>query len=180
MIDNTIRLVVGSWKAYNECNARGLGSKWLNLEDFEDEEELIQELKEEGFTDLELEELFIQDYEGNIRLSNCDSINPVHLLKWLREADYFEDDDKADQIIIHSHEVVEEYFLRDLENDDIPEYYVYEGSKVEYVQSRFENCDAYGVPDWIVKYIDFEQMAEDDYDLNEIEFNGQDYTYTTY
>lgn len=180
MIQKDLKVVVGSWKAYNECNERGLGSKWLDLEDFEDNEELIQELKKEGFTDLELEELFIQDYEGNIRLTNCDSINPKFLLKCLREAGYFDDDDKADQIIIHSNEVIEEYFLRDLEEDNIPEYYVYEGSKVEYVQSRFEDSDAYGVPDWIVRYIDFEQMAADDYDLNEIEFNGQSYTYTTY
>lgn len=179
MIDKTIRVVVGSWKAYNECNERGLGSKWLDLEDFESKEELIQELKEEGFTDLELEELFIQDYEGNIRLTNCDSINPKFLLKCLREAGYFDDDDKADQIIIHSNEVIEEYFLQDLENDNIPEYYVYEGTKVEYTQDRFEQS-CYNVPDWVVNYIDFQRMAEDDYDLSEIEFNGNYYTYTSY
>ena len=179
MIDNTIKLVVGSWKAYNEFNERATGSKWLDLEDFEDKEELIQELKKEGFTNLELEELFIQDYEGNLRLTDCDSINPLNLLEWLRYASYFDDEYKADQIILHSHEVANCYFLRDIETDSIPDYQIYQMNKADYERERFE-ASGYNIPDWVMNYIDFEQMANDDYDLSEIEIDCETYTYTCY
>ena len=44
-----ISIVIGSWGSYNECNKRALGSKWLNLEDFESYEEIEQELTKQGF-----------------------------------------------------------------------------------------------------------------------------------
>lgn len=33
MCDN-IKIVIGSWGSYNECNERALGSKWLDLSDY--------------------------------------------------------------------------------------------------------------------------------------------------
>ena len=41
---NEISIVIGSWGSYNECNERALGSKWLNLSDYSDWEEIEQEL----------------------------------------------------------------------------------------------------------------------------------------
>lgn len=59
---NDIRIVIGSWGSYNECNERALGSKWLDLSDYSDWDEIIEELEEEGFElDGIDEELFIQD-----------------------------------------------------------------------------------------------------------------------
>lgn len=179
MIDNTIKLVVGSWKAYTENNERAMGSKLLDLSEFQSKEEIIQELKEEGFTSQELEELFIQDYEGNIDISSYDNVNPLNLFEWLKEANYFDDENKADQIIVHSHENVTYVFLNDLEKDDIPDYQIYNCDKVEYTQQRFEES-GYNIPDWVMNYIDFEQMADDDYDLNEISIDGECYTYLCY
>ena len=32
----SISIVIGSWGSYNECNERALGSKWLDLSDYEE------------------------------------------------------------------------------------------------------------------------------------------------
>ena len=34
-----VSVVIGSWGSYNECNERALGSKWLDLSDYDDWEE---------------------------------------------------------------------------------------------------------------------------------------------
>ena len=44
-----ISVVIGSWGSYNECNERALGSKWLDLSDYLNWEEIEEELKKEGF-----------------------------------------------------------------------------------------------------------------------------------
>ena len=44
-----INIVIGSWGSYNECNERALGSKWLDLSDYSDWDEIVEELKKEGF-----------------------------------------------------------------------------------------------------------------------------------
>ncbi len=46
---NTVSFVIGSWGSYNECNERALGSKWLNFDYFDDWDEIVEELKSEGF-----------------------------------------------------------------------------------------------------------------------------------
>ena len=46
---NKISIVIGSWGSYNECNERALGSKWLNLADYDSYDEIVEELKNEGF-----------------------------------------------------------------------------------------------------------------------------------
>ena len=60
-----INIVIGSWGSYNECNERALGSKWLDLGDFDSWEEIEEELTKQGFElDGLDEELFIQDIDG--------------------------------------------------------------------------------------------------------------------
>lgn len=93
---NDIQMVIGSWGSYNECNERALGSKWLNLSDYEDWDEIEEELKKEGF-DLNGidEELFIQDIEGfNTDGLNCDYTHPKTLFELLKEAEVLDDDYK--------------------------------------------------------------------------------------
>lgn len=48
-MDNKISMVIGSWGSYNECNDRALGSKWLCLNNYDSWDEIVKELKEEGF-----------------------------------------------------------------------------------------------------------------------------------
>lgn len=80
-----ISIVIGSWGSYNECNERALGSKWLDLSDYNDWEEIVEELKREGFElDGIDEELFIQDIEGIYdRSVNWDYMNPENLFNTL-------------------------------------------------------------------------------------------------
>ena len=45
MTSNEIRIVIGSWGSYNECNERALGSRWFDLSDFDDWDDIEEELK---------------------------------------------------------------------------------------------------------------------------------------
>ena len=83
-----INIVIGSWGSYNECNERALGSKWLDLSDYEEWDEIVEELKKEGFElDGIDEELFIQDVEGiEDRSVNWDYVNPETLFNTLKES----------------------------------------------------------------------------------------------
>ena len=47
-MSGNISIVIGSWGSYNECNERALGSKWLDLSDYEEWDEIVEELKKEG------------------------------------------------------------------------------------------------------------------------------------
>ena len=48
-MENEIRMIIGSWGSYNACNSRSLGSKWIDLSEYESWEEIEDELKKEGF-----------------------------------------------------------------------------------------------------------------------------------
>lgn len=87
-MNGNISIVIGSWGSYNECNERALGSKWLDLSDYSDWEEIVEELKKEGFElDGMDEELFIQDVEGISDNSvNWDYVNPETLFNTLNES----------------------------------------------------------------------------------------------
>ena len=84
-MNGNISIVIGSWGSYNECNERALGSKWLDLSDYSDWDEIVEELKKEGFElDGIDEELFIQDVEGiNDNAANWDYVNPETLFNTL-------------------------------------------------------------------------------------------------
>lgn len=79
---NIVRMVIGSWGSYNECNERALGSKWLNFDDFNDWDEIVEELKKQGFQlDGIDEELFVQDIEGvPTESKNWDYVHPKKYL----------------------------------------------------------------------------------------------------
>lgn len=85
-----VKVVFGSWKAYNECNSRALGSSWLDLAQFNNVEEIYEEMKKQGFTSRELEETFIQDYECNNEdiclWSSCDYTSIDAAFKAYQEA----------------------------------------------------------------------------------------------
>ena len=48
-MNKEIKIVIGSWGSYNECNERALGSSWLTLNDYNDWDEILEELKKQGF-----------------------------------------------------------------------------------------------------------------------------------
>lgn len=88
---NIVKVCFGSWKAYNESNDRALGSSFLDLAIFDTVEKVKAEMKKEGFTDEELEETFIQDYEAEgfddvMLFSNCDMISISEALECYKRA----------------------------------------------------------------------------------------------
>ena len=86
---SNVNIVIGSWGSYNACNERALGSKWLELNDYDSWDEIEEELTKEGF-DLKGidEELFIQDLEGIDDSSlNCDYMHPKRLFETLKESE---------------------------------------------------------------------------------------------
>ncbi len=158
---NNISIVIGSWGSYNECNERGLGSKWLDLSDYETYEEIEEELKKEGFElDGLDEELFIQDIDGLPSNSlNCDCTHPKNLFETLKEADVIDNDYKY-EIMCAYLEVRNYDDFADLVqsygshwDDDIHYWKGYNWE--DYGQEMFECC-GYKVPEEIEQFIDFE------------------------
>ena len=47
MTEGNVKVVIGSWGSYNECNERALGSEWLDLSDYSDWEEIAEALRVE-------------------------------------------------------------------------------------------------------------------------------------
>ena len=89
---NTIQIVIGSWGSYNACNSKALGSKWLDLANYDTWEEIELELEKEGF-DLNGidEELFIQDIDGfNTNDLNCDYMHPKRFFNLIKESEVLE------------------------------------------------------------------------------------------
>ncbi len=85
-VNNEISIVIGSWRSYNECKERALGSKWLKLNNYNTFVEIEDELINDGFVLEEInEELFIQDIEGlpanNV---NWDNMRSERLFNTLR------------------------------------------------------------------------------------------------
>ena len=62
MIVNDISIVIGSWGSYNACNERAYGSKWLNLSEYSDWDEIVEELEKQGI---------------NVRVIDIHTIKPI-------------------------------------------------------------------------------------------------------
>lgn len=96
MNTNVVRMVIGSWGSYNECNERALGSKWLDFDDYDDWDEIVEELKKEGFElDGIDEELFVQDIEGVPTDSkNWDYVHPKEIFELMKKSGVLDDEYK--------------------------------------------------------------------------------------
>ena len=166
---NKINVVIGSWGSYNACNERALGSKWLDLSDYSDWDEIVEELKKEGFElDGIDEELFIQDIEGIEDSSvSWDYMNPENLFNTLYESGVLSKDYKYDTmqafLEVRNYSDFEELVNKKGENwdDDIRIMQGY--SWDDYGREVFENY-GYKIDDNIDNFFDFagygEYMAE--------------------
>ena len=154
-----IKVVIGSWGSYNECNERALGSKWLDLSDYDTYEEIEEELKKQGFElDGIDEELFIQDIEGiNDNNTNWDYVHPKNLFETLKESGVLDDDYKYK--IFEAFLEIESFseFERRVEDsgdrwdDDI---YIYEDYSW-YDLGYYYLHDYHQIPDFLDNYIDY-------------------------
>lgn len=159
-----ISIVIGSWGSYNECNERALGSKWLDLSDYSEWDEILDELKKQGFELQGIdEELFVQDVEGLPSDTCNDYTNPEELFNTLQESGVLDNDYKYDVFQAY----LEIFSFSDFENlvnsygerwdDDI---HLYVGmSWDDYGRQYFDDC-CYEVPDSIIDFIDFERYGE--------------------
>ena len=93
---NTVSVVIGSWGSYKECNARALGSKWLDFNDYDDWDAIVEELTHEGFElDGIDEELFVQDIEGVPTDSkNWDNTHPQEIFELIKKSGVLDDEYK--------------------------------------------------------------------------------------
>lgn len=164
-MNGNISIVIGSWGSYNACNDRALGSKWLDLADYEDWGEIEEELKKEGFIlDGIDEELFIQDVDGISDNSvNWDYVNPETLFNTLHESGILVDDYKYKvfdaflevRSFSDFEELVEKY--GDCWNDDI---YLWDGFDWYDLGYEFLH-DCHNIPDYLDNYIDYKRYGEE-------------------
>lgn len=169
MLDS-ISIVVGSWGSYNECNERALGSKWIDLADYDSWDEIAEELKKQGFElDGIDEELFIQDCEG-ISGFNCDHMHPEELFNICKESEILDCSWKRKTARAFLEVEGWECFRERVEEyggDWDQDIYFYENKTVEEVlEEMVEEC----YPDlsfeklgWLGNYveIDYKSMARD-------------------
>lgn len=174
---NTVKIVIGSWGSYNACNEKSLGSKWLDLYDYESWEEIEEELKIEGF-DLNGidEELFIQDIDGlETNICNWDYMHPQRLFELIKESEILEDTYKFD---------IMEAFLEVRSFDEFENRVNSYGSRWTDDIYLYRNMDWYDIgyeflhechqiPDYLDNYIDYEKFGEElKYDGYEEYSNG--------
>lgn len=160
-----ISVVIGSWGSYNDCNERALGSKWLDLSDYSDWEEIEEELKKEGF-DLDGidEELFIQDVEGiPSNSTNWNYVNPQQLFETLLESGVLSDEYLYDLFTAYL-EVNNFDNWENLVNlygchwdDDI---ILYQNQDLDDVAYDLMH-EIYEIPDYLENYIDYSSYARD-------------------
>lgn len=164
-----IKIVIGSWGSYNACNERALGSKWLDLSDYSDWGEIVEELEKEGFElDGIDEELFIQDVEGLLGIDG-DYTHPQKLFEVCEEAGIIDDDYKY-KVATAYLEVMSWSDFEDLVgehginwDEDIC-FYEYQSIE-EVMENIAEECYDFDFSKfgWVSNYItiDYEAMARD-------------------
>ncbi len=165
---NDINIVIGSWGSYNECNERALGSKWLCLNDYEDWNEIVEELAKEGFElDGIDEELFVQDIENFVCSNsvNWDYVNPQQLFELLKKSGVLDDEDKYKKAIIycdiegyeHWKHRVEEY-----EEDWDSDIYLYPNMDWYDLGYYFlHEVDCVEIPEFLDSFIDYKRYGEE-------------------
>lgn len=159
-----LRVCVGSWKAYNECNEHGLGSCYgdrrffIDFMQLEGSEELYEVLTAIGWSEAEQEELFVQDYESDfLEIDNCDYENPARLADFIQEhRDVIERDHETIEAIMEATGSSFEEAIEHLNN-----YIYYPGRDgADYEEEMLSS--SFDIPDWLRRYIDFQAMWDDD------------------
>lgn len=167
-MSNRISIVVGSWGSYNECNERALGSSWICLNDYNDWDEIVEELKKQGF---ELngidEELFIQDIENFICSNsvNWDYVHPKSLFELLQESGVLDDDEKYDKAVIYCDIEGYHYWQERVERDgDSWDEGIYLYPNMDWYDLGYyilHEVDCLEIPEFLENYIDYKRYGEE-------------------
>ena len=175
---NEVKIVIGSWGSYNAGNSRAMGSKLITLSDYDDWEEIEEELTKQGFQlDGIDEELFVQDIENlDLDGENTDYMNPQHLFETLYESGVLLDANKFETM----EAFIEARSYKDFEarvkeqgecwDDDVHIYKGYDWA--DYGHEQFDNSGL-SIPDSLIDYFDFESYGESfSYDGNVERYSG--------
>lgn len=167
-MNNEIKIVIGSWGSYNECNERALGSNWLCLNDYDDWDEIVEELQKEGF---ELngidEELFVQDIENFVcsNYINWDYVNPQQLFELLKKSGVLDDEDKYEKAVIYCN--IEGYneWKRRIENyEEDWDDGIYLYPNMDWYDLGYHiihEVDCVEIPDFLDNFIDYKRYGEE-------------------
>ena len=168
--NNSVNIVIGSWGSYNECNERALGSKWLDLSDYSDWEEIEEELTKQGFKLNGIdEELFIQDIEYFPGSTNWYYMHPKALFVLLNDSNVLNDGYAFETMKAYIDVMGADSFfdlVRDKGHRWDEDIYLYPDSTWYDLGYQFIH-DSYGDKlDFIDNYIDYERYGE------ELRFDG--------
>ena len=162
---NEVKIVIGSWGSYNAGNSRAMGSKLITLSNYDDWEEIEEELTKQGFQlDGIDEELFVQDIENlDLDGENTDYMSPRCLFETLYESGVLLDANKFETM----EAFIEARSYKDFEarvkekgecwDDDIRIYKGYDWE--DYGREQFSNSGL-SIPDSLIDYFDFESYGE--------------------
>ena len=162
---NEVRIVIGSWGSYNAGNARAMGSKLITLSDYDDWEDIEEELERQGFQlDGIDEELFVQDVENlDLDGENTDYMSPRRLFETLRDSGVLLDTNKYD--IMEAYLEVRSFsefeaLVEDYGESWDDDMHIYKGyGWAEYGREQFDNSGL-SIPDSLIDYFDFESYGE--------------------
>lgn len=166
-MNSDINIVIGSWGSYNECNERALGSKWICLNNYEEWDEILEELKRQGF-ELEGidEELFVQDID-NFPASglNWDYVHPKELFETLKKSGVLDDNDKLEKMKIYcdieGYDAWEHKVDSDEENWDDDMYLYPDMDWYDLGRYFLHEVDGVHIPDFLENYIDYKRYGEE-------------------
>lgn len=185
--ESNLKVCVGSWKQYNECGKFGLGSYYngtfyIDFVELEGSEELKDLLSFIGWSEADMEETFVQDYESEyVTIENCDNQCCFMLADLIYEnRNTFEDEDELKKLsaIIQCVGLTMENALEEIDNYDL-----WRGTAEEYEEQLFYDCISKEMAELLDSNsyitIDFERMARDDeWIIDEIDFDYVTYTLT--
>ena len=160
-----IKIVIGSWGSYTACNERALGSSYFTLSRYDNWEEIVKELKRQGFELSGIdEELFIQDIEGlPLDCENWDYMSPKELFESLKESGVLESEYLYSVLCAYLEVRSLREFIEKVQthsknwNDDIYLYQDYDWE--DYGRELFENSDRH-LDDDLTDYFDFEAYGK--------------------
>lgn len=165
----SVKMVVGSYGSYNTNNGRALGSNWLNLQDYSSWNEILAELKNQGFKlDGIDEELFIQDIDGILlNFYDIEKVSPKEFFQICKESGILNN-------INNKQEIAEMYLeckswndfvdlVKDYGSDWDQDIMFYKDQTVEEVLENFIGDVDFTELGWLANYIsiNYEAMARD-------------------
>lgn len=163
-----LTVCVGSWKAYTEDNEHALGSClktsdgkirfYIDFMELDGADELREVLYAIGWSNAEMEETFVQDYQsGWAEIDDCDHQNAFDLADFIRDhRDEIEGNEEKLEAIME----MEAYSI-ELAIEYLDDYDYRDGMTPEEYAMEITEDSLGELPEWASRYIDYEAMGRD-------------------